>query len=147
MGRPSAAGRIPKKADDSRKDSSRTPFLFTLRLSPTQGHEINTDKIVCPDESAVFVKEGEYYVARFALLDRQKVQFVGLPAGIVYQIEENSANMDNYKTTVKDVTGMILTDQWGQYGGTGTIPSDGTDIAVFFLNEKTYRPAGPVSGE
>ena len=100
---------VAKKADDFRRDF-KTPFLFTLSLSPTQGHEIDTDKIVCPDESAAFVKEGEYYVARFALLDRQEIQFVGLPTGIVYQIEENSANLDNYKTTVKDVTGMIHTD-------------------------------------
>ena len=127
---------VAKKAYDSRKDS-KTPFLFTLRLCPTQGHEIDTDKIVCPDESAVFVKEGQYYVARFALVDRQQVQFIGLPAGIVYQVEENSANLDDYKTTVTDVTGRVLTDQWGQCGGAGTIPSDGTDIAVLFLNERT----------
>ncbi len=138
---------IAKKTDGARKDP-KTPFLFTLRLIPPQGHEINPDKIVCTDKTTVFVKSEEgNYVARFALLDRQQIKFIGLPAGITYQVEENSANLGNYETAVKDVTGSVLADEWGQYGGAGTIPSDGTDIAVFFLNTWREHLTPPRGGQ
>lgn len=132
---------IAKKTDGVYKDP-KAIFLFTLHLVPPQGGEIDTDKIVCSDGKTTFVKskkEGDY-VARFALLDGQQVKFIGLPPGATYQMEENSANLGKYRTTVTDFTGSILMDdEGGQRSGTGTIPSDGTDTAVFFLNTRRER--------
>lgn len=133
---------VAKKTDGAYKDP-KSIFLFTLWLTPPQGCEIDTDKIVCSDETISFVRENGEYVARFMLKDRQQVKFISLPVGITYRIKENGANLGKYKTTVNDITGSILLDEGEPYGSKGTIPSDGTDMAVYFLN--TWRESSALS--
>ncbi len=126
---------IAKKTAGASKNP-QIPFLFTMHLIPPQGCEIDPSKIVCTNGTTTFSKTAEGdYVAHFWLSDRQLLKFIGLPEGTQYRVEERRSNMDRYTTTVKDVTGTVVTDEWGdQYAGTGTVPSDGTDVAVLFLN-------------